>query len=90
MGRIALKIDPDIDANFPNRRAAIVTIETKDGRVGRHLQQTRKGDPDMPLTDGDLEEKYLELTEPVIGRSKAASLLERLWRLESQDRLDLY
>ncbi|HXJ00176.1 MAG TPA: MmgE/PrpD family protein [Micropepsaceae bacterium] len=90
MDRIALVVDPGIDAAFPGRRAALVTIETKDGRIERYLQQTRKGDPDMPLTDKELEEKYLELTVPVIGRSKAASLLERLWRLDSQQSLDLH
>ena len=88
MGRIVLKLDPKIDADFPGRRAALVTIQTIDGRIEKLLQQTRKGDPDMPLTDAELEEKYFELTVPVVGRAKAAALLERLWHLDVQESLD--
>jgi 2-methylcitrate dehydratase PrpD len=84
MARVALKLDAGIDASFPGRRAARVSIETKDARRAEFLQPTRKGDPEMPLTDSELEEKFRELAIPVIGASKAASLLERLWRLDSQ------
>jgi hypothetical protein len=54
------------------------------------LQPTRKGDPDLPLTDKELEEKYLELAIPVIGRAKAAVLLERLWQLDARPSVDLH
>jgi 2-methylcitrate dehydratase PrpD len=89
MGRVEIGVDEDIDARFPGRRAAAVMIETRDGRREEFVQPTRKGDPDLPLTDSELEAKYIELAVPVIGRSKASALLERLWRLESEGRLDL-
>ncbi len=90
MGRVEVGIDDAIDRAFPAQRAARVTMETKDGRREDFFQTTRKGDPDQPLSDSELEEKYLELTVPVIGRTKAASVLERLWRLDRLDRLDLH
>jgi 2-methylcitrate dehydratase PrpD len=90
MARLELVKDPKIDADFPVRRAARVTIETRDGRRDSHLQPTRKGDPDLPLTDVELNEKFLELSVPVLGKPKADRLLERLWHLESQPRLDLH
>jgi 2-methylcitrate dehydratase PrpD len=90
MARVELTTDANIDADFPGRRAAIVEIETKDGRRERYLQPTRKGDPDMPLTDAELDEKFLELAGPVIGPDKAKTLLERLWRLETESKLDLH
>ena len=37
----------------------------------------------MPLSDCEVEEKYLELAAPVIGADKAKDLLARLWKLES-------
>ena len=84
MTRIEMTIDPELDAAFPKQRAARVTIETKDGRRMEHLQPTRKGDPDMPLTDADLEDKYLELATPVVGDVRARALLAQLWALEKQ------
>ena len=82
MQRIDLTIDPDIDARFPNRRAAQVSVETRDGRKAAHLQPDRKGDPELPLTDRDLEEKFAELAEPVIGEARAKVALARLWSID--------
>jgi 2-methylcitrate dehydratase PrpD len=88
MRRVEVVLDPELDAAFPAQRASRVAIESRDGRRGEHLQPTRKGDPDMPLSDMELEGKYLELTSPVIGEERARRLLARLWRLEKEPHLD--
>jgi 2-methylcitrate dehydratase PrpD len=82
MRRIEVAIDPELDAAFPAQRAARVAIEARGGRRGEHLQPTRKGDPDAPLSDAELEHKYLELAGPVLGEGRARALLERLWQIE--------
>jgi 2-methylcitrate dehydratase PrpD len=89
MGRIALEIDPELDAQFPNRRAAIVEIETVEGERLRHLQPTRKGDPEAPLSDAELEAKFLELATPVVGARRAASLRDEIARLDRAPRTGL-
>jgi len=88
MRHVEVILDPGIDAAFPAQRAARVAIESRDGRRGEHLQPTRKGDPDMPLSDAELEHKYLELASPVLGEERARRLLARLWRLEKEPHLD--
>lgn len=90
MAKTEVILDKAIDADFPKARMARVTMELKNGRRETFLQPTRKGDPDMPLSDSELEEKFLELATPVIGQAKAANLLERLWRLEISRTLDLH
>jgi hypothetical protein len=35
--------------------------------VFTHGQHTRKGDPDLPLSDAELNAKFTELTSPVLG-----------------------
>ena len=87
MRRVEVVLDPGLDAAFPAQRAARVAIESRDGRRGEHLQPTRKGDPDMPLSDTELEHKYLELASPVLGEERARQLLARLWRLDSETQL---
>jgi 2-methylcitrate dehydratase PrpD len=84
MRRIDVVVDPALDASFPAQRAARVTIQAREGRRAEHLQPTRKGDPDAPLSDAELEDKYLELASPVLGEERARELLARLWRLESE------
>jgi len=81
MDRISLRVDPELEAAFPAKRAARVAIEAK-GRREEWLQPTRIGDPDAPLSDRALEEKYFELAGPVLGEAKAKDILQRLWRLE--------
>jgi 2-methylcitrate dehydratase PrpD len=82
MRRIELGTDPELDAQFPNRRAALVEIETTDGERLRHLQPTRKGDPEAPLSDAELDAKFFELATPVIGAGAAAALRDEIATLD--------
>jgi 2-methylcitrate dehydratase PrpD len=88
MRRVDVALDPALDATFPGQRAARVAIVARDGRSAEHLQPTRKGDPDAPLTDRELEAKYLELAAPVVGDARARELLARLWRLEREAQVE--
>jgi 2-methylcitrate dehydratase PrpD len=83
MQKIECVADPEMSKAFPRQRAAKVEIELADGRKVAHFQPTRKGDPEMPLTDEELNDKFLELAAPVLGAAPAQALLERLWRTES-------
>ncbi len=85
MDKVELRVEPEIEAAFPGHRAAVVEIGTVDGRRFTHHAPTRKGDPDNPLSDGELEDKFRELTAPVIGEAAAARLLETLWRVDALD-----
>lgn len=76
--KVVLSIDQECTDKFPVHRSAKVEIETKDGSVYSHYQYTRHGDPDEPLTDQELLDKFIELTEPRIGLSSANSLSSAL------------
>lgn len=82
MERITVAVDSELDAAFPRQRAARVEILLRDGRRLVHLQPTRKGDPELPLSDADLEAKLLEFAAPTIGIDSAQILLARLWSLD--------
>jgi len=82
MAKIDVAIDPELDAAFPRQRAARVAIRTRDGREEEFLQPTRIGDPEAPLSDAQLDAKYLELAGPVLGDANARKLLANLWTLE--------
>jgi len=78
--KIRTSVDPQLEAEFPNKRQARVAIRAR-GRREEWLQPTRIGDPEAPLSDRMLEEKYYELVTPVLGETKARAELARLWRL---------
>ena len=80
--KVEVTVDPEIEAGFPNHRAARIEIETTGGEILKHHAPTRKGDPDNPLSDAELAQKFLELTGPVLGETEAQALLDGLWGLE--------
>ena len=88
MQRITLERHPELDRQFPAQRAAQVRITLRDGSVHAWLQPTRKGDPDMPLSDADLQAKLAELAGPVLGADRLRQVTERLWTLDQAADLD--
>ena len=79
MEKIECVADPELSKGYPGQRAAQVEIETADGRKFAHFQPYRKGDPELPLTDEELNDKFLELASPVLGDARARALLAELW-----------
>jgi 2-methylcitrate dehydratase PrpD len=82
MKKVELTEDPELTARFPGMRAARLTVRLKDGRAFEHLQPYRVGDPESPLTDAQINDKFLELASPVIGDEQASALLSRLWAID--------
>lgn len=84
MERISLKVHPELDRQFPGQRAAEISTALKDGRCYQFLQPTRKGDPDMPLSDAELQSKLEELTMDILGASEVQRISAQLWALEKR------
>ena len=82
MTRISVSVDPAIDRAFPGRRAAHVTLTDERGRSESFFQPTRIGDPDAPLSDRQLDDKFLELSGPTLGEPRARAWLAALWALD--------
>jgi 2-methylcitrate dehydratase PrpD len=83
MQKVECIADPELSRAFPGQRAARVEIELADGRKVMHFQPNRKGDPEIPLSDEELNDKFMELTVPVLGEPAARALLKDVWALET-------
>ncbi|HJQ64641.1 MAG TPA: MmgE/PrpD family protein [Burkholderiales bacterium] len=88
MQKIECVADAELSKGYPTQRAAQVEIETNDGRKYAHFQPTRKGDPEMPLSDDELDDKFMELAMPVIGEAPARALLAQLRGLDTSKHCD--
>jgi 2-methylcitrate dehydratase PrpD len=84
LAKVEVVTDAELSKGYPGQRAAHVEVELNDGRVFKHFQSTRKGDPEMPLTDDEVNDKFLELAMPVIGDAPSRQLLDALWSLEKR------
>jgi 2-methylcitrate dehydratase PrpD len=69
--RVEAVAEPEIQARFPAEALAWVEVETRDGRHLRGDLIPAAGDPSHPLSDAELEAKFLWLTEPILGQSAA-------------------
>jgi len=80
MPRIYVTLDPELTEAYPRRRAARVSVHLKDGRTLSIFQPTRKGDPDAPLSDDDLFDKFRELALPTVSLEVAENLRQKVMK----------
>jgi 2-methylcitrate dehydratase PrpD len=74
--RVEVSADPQISNAFPGLRGARATLQFADGRRRSHFVATRKGDPDNPLSGGELEAKFRRLVAATRHRGRETALLE--------------
>lgn len=80
MPKVSVSLASELVDAYPRHRAARLRLELLDGRVFEHEQPNRKGDPEDPLTDAELDAKFSELAEPVLGKLGAVSLRDLIRR----------
>ena len=62
---------------------AEVTVNLQDGRSLVSRVEHCAGSASRPMTDGELEQKFIGLAEAVIGPSRTRKVLEMSWNVES-------
>jgi len=70
--------DPELNALYPGKFPARVTITLKDGRSFTASRDFPKGDPQEPLSDAEIEAKFLD---NVAGRLDAAAARDLVARV---------
>ncbi len=82
--RVEVSVTPEIDQLFPQKAAARVTLHTARGDFTATVEYPR-GDPNNPLSDAELEEKFRWLTVEVVGEERSQQLIEAVDHLEHMD-----
>ena len=73
---------PDVDRLYPQLRPARVTVTTARGNFTRQADEAL-GSRIVPLDDGGLKAKFLDLVGPVFGPARAKELMERVWSIDA-------
>ena len=82
MNKIKVRIDPEVDANYPGTVSMQVHAQTKDGREVVLTPQDPLGHIKNPMQGDDIRKKFLNTVEPVLGPERAAKALDRWWNLQ--------
>jgi 2-methylcitrate dehydratase len=83
--KVEVVADPEIERDFPRLQRVHVTITTADGRQLMRELDYPKGDPRNPLTDAEIEAKFVALADPVMTTAAQQRLIRAVWSLDRQD-----
>jgi 2-methylcitrate dehydratase PrpD len=89
MDRVVLEADPAAQAAWTTLRHSAripvtVVVETAAGPLA-HTRRHARGGPDEPLADAEVERKFRELAEPVVGIPGVRRIRELVDALETLD-----
>ena len=88
MRKVEVGEDPEATRNYPAQQRASMEVRLRSGRRLTRAVDYPRGHSRNPLSDGELERKFLGLTSGVLSGTRQASLLERLWRFDELENLD--
>jgi 2-methylcitrate dehydratase PrpD len=74
--------DPALEARYPREQIADLVVHLKSGEALRQRCEVMRGEPGNPHDPRDLERKFHELTEPVLGNAASKRLYGGLMSLE--------
>ena len=82
MNRIRVAENPELTRRFPAELPSQIDVTTRSGRRYTERADYPKGHTSNPMTDADVETKFRDLSEDVLGKTQTAGVLETLWRLD--------
>jgi 2-methylcitrate dehydratase len=74
----------ELSSLYPGAVANIVHVTLKDGRTLTKRVDYPLGNAKNPLSDVELERKFLHLVAPALGRDHSAKILDQAWSLDQQ------
>ncbi len=80
--RVKVERQAELSRLYPDAVANIVTVKLRDGRTLTERVDQPRGSAKNPMSDVEVEEKFITLAEPVIGRDQTDALLHRVWHLD--------
>ena len=63
--------DDELDALYDEKWPAIVEVEAKDGRLLSARRDIMKGEPEYPVSDLELRQKFISLTADAVNDDRA-------------------
>ncbi len=84
MTKVHVFVPPELrELESKSRRFGLVTISLSDGTVITHRATQIRGHPPLFLSDEEVEKKFFDCSDPVLGRARAQELLNTLRRIET-------
>lgn len=87
---LAKRVQVVVDTDLPiNSREVHVKVITSSGQIGPVSIKLPTGEPEKPLSDNYLKEKFYELSTPIIGKSNSEQLYKMLLQVDELEDIQL-
>jgi 2-methylcitrate dehydratase PrpD len=87
MAKVKVSASTDLDRHYPKYWSGRVAVRLLDGQSYSEEVIIPKGESGNPMTQSEVEEKFLSLAGPALGDQKARSAIDRVSSLESLNSL---
>lgn len=74
--------DDELDALYDEKWPAIVEVQTKDGRLLSARRDIMKGEPEYPVSDRELKQKFSSLAADAVRDDRAEQIWQAIFQLE--------
>jgi 2-methylcitrate dehydratase PrpD len=79
-----IQVDPEIQATYPATNGCRVRVTLKDGRAHEGHTPYAKGEPELPMTAGEIKKKFEVLTRDVLPAGGADQIFQKCMNLEKE------
>jgi len=80
--KITVVEDKTLSSMYPEAVANRVTVKLSSGKAVSKQVDYHKGHPKNPMSDQDVEHKFLRLTSRILDKNRARRILDSAWNLE--------
>ncbi len=87
--KVRVTASADLDRHFPKYWPGKVVIKLANGQIHSEEIIVPKGEEANPMTQREVEEKFLELAAPVIGAGKTRSVIAEVQALDERGSLEM-
>jgi 2-methylcitrate dehydratase len=83
--RVKVERDAELSALYPGAVGNIVTLRCRAGKTLTERVDYPHGHSRNPLTDAEVEAKFHQLADPVLGRERSQAVCRWVWALEKAE-----
>ena len=84
--KVEVVADPELDEIYDECWSSIVEVYMKDGSTYHARRDLPKGEPEFPLSDDTLKDKFMDLACDAIPAEKAEKIYQAVWNLENLEK----
>lgn len=81
--KVEVEPDMELDALYDEKWPSIVEMTMKNGQVLTARRDLPKGEPEYPVSDNELKEKFLSLAGDTVSEDRAKKIWDTIFNLES-------